>query len=201
MEPVVYRKRQSAISRGEGEWRVEDDALVRVGANGQERRYKWRQIVGVRLCHEPSRSKPFRYVFELQPKHERKIEIDNAHYLSPGNFEDASAEYTPFVRAAVAKLAQVNPRARALIGETPKRYFFLLIGALLGLSLLAFGLIAFPTPLDGLPYASLIKFGIIMLMLPIFWLWVIRAVPKGVALDSIPPRALPPDRRQREPPL
>ena len=62
------------------------------------------------------------------------------------------------------------------------------------LSLLAFGLIAFPTPLDGLPYASMIKFGIIMLMLPIFWLWVIRAVPKGVALDNIPPRALPPER-------
>ena len=67
------------MSRGEGEWRVESDALVRVNASGQERRYKWRQIVGVRLCHEPSRFRPFRYVFELQPKNERKIEIDNAH--------------------------------------------------------------------------------------------------------------------------
>ena len=101
----------------------------------------------------PSRFRPWRYVFELQPRHARKIVIDNAHYVSPGQFEDRSASYTPFVRAALARLAIENPKARALIGETPKRYFFLLLLALLALGGLAFALVAVRTPVDALPYA------------------------------------------------
>jgi len=193
MQLATYRRRRNAISRGEREWRVEDDALVTRGSSGHERRYPWRDIVGVRLCHEPTRGRPNRYVFELQPRHMRKIELDNLHFISRGEFEDRSVSYTPFVRAAVAQLAAKNPKARALIGETPKRYFLLLLGALVGFGALAFALIAFPTPLDGAPFAMLIKLAIILLMLPIFWLWVLRAMPRGVALDDIPERALPPN--------
>ncbi len=50
------------MSRGEREWRVEDDALVSRGVSGHERRYPWRDIVSVRLFHEPSRFRPWRYV-------------------------------------------------------------------------------------------------------------------------------------------
>jgi len=194
MEPVIYRRRRNAISRSEREWRVEPDALVTRGASGLDRRYPWREFVSVRLCFEPTRFKPWRYVFELQPRHRRKIVIDNTHYAGPGNFKDRSDTYTPFVRAALARLAEENPSARALIGETPKRYFFLLLAALVGLGALAYALIAFPTPLDALPFAALAKFAVILLMLPIFWRWVIKAMPRGVALDAIPERALPPSQ-------
>ena len=194
MQPVIYRRRRNAISRGEREWRVEDDALVTVSASGRERRYPWVDIVAVRLCQEPMRGRPFRYVFELQPKHSRKIEIDNAHCVGRGQFEERSDSYTPFVRAALARVAAANPKARALIGETPKRYFFLLLGALLGLGALAFMLAAVQTPIDALPspYDALVKLAIILLMLPIFWRWVLGAMPRGVPIDAIPPRALPP---------
>jgi hypothetical protein len=194
MEPVIYRRRRNAISRAEREWRVEREALVSRGASGIDRRYPWKDMASVRLCHEPTRLKPWRYVFELQPRHKRKIVIDNAHYAGPGVFKDRSDTYTPFVRAAVAQLAEENPNARALIGETPKRYFFLLLVALLGLGVAAFALIAFPTPLDALPFAAMAKFAIILVMLPIFWRWVIKAMPRGVALDEIPERALPPQQ-------
>ena len=192
MEPVQYVSRWGAISRGAREWSVEDDALVTRGASGHERRYRWKDIVSVRLYHEPTRSKPWRYVFELQPKHKRKIEIDNGHFLGGSEYEDRSATYTPFVRAALAQLARANPKAQALIGETPKRYFFLLLCALVLLCALAFGLVTVPTPLDAWPYASLAKLGVILLMLPIFWRWVLRAMPRGYPLDAIPERALPP---------
>jgi len=193
-EPVVYRRRRGAISRSEREWRVEDDALVTRGGSGRERRYLWSDIVSVRLLHDPARSRPWRYVFELQPKHARKIVIDNAHYVGDRVFEERSDEYTPFVRAAVARWAEEHPNGRALIGETPKRYFFLLIGALLALGALAYVLVAVPTPLDALPYSAPIKFGIILLMLPLFWRAVLKVVPRGVAPDQIPDRALPPQR-------
>ncbi|MEZ5955610.1 MAG: hypothetical protein R3C27_00135 [Hyphomonadaceae bacterium] len=196
-EPVVYRRRRSAISRTEREWRVEDDALVTRGASGRERRYRWSDIVSVRLLHDPLRTRPWRYVFELQPKHARKIVIDNAHYAGERTFEERSDSYTPFVRAAVARWAMEHPKGKALIGETPKRYFFLLIGALIALGVLAYVLVAVPTPLDALPYASVIKFGIILLMLPFFWRSVLKSVPRGVSPSEIPERALPPPREGR----
>jgi hypothetical protein len=193
MQPVVYRKRRNRVSRGEREWRVEIDALISQSSTGAVKRYRWKDIVSVRLCAEPARGRPWRYVFELQPKHQRRIIIDNAHYAGEGVFEDRSASYAPFVRSALTALAEANPKARALMGETPKRYFFLLITALLGLGALAFVLAAVRTPLDALPYAGMIKLGIILLMLPVFWVWVVRAMPRGVALDAIPERALPPE--------
>lgn len=192
MVPVIYRKRAGAISRDEREWRVEEDALVCRGGSGQERRHSWRDIVSVRLCHEPSRFRPWRYVFELQPKHDRKIEIDNAHYVGARAYEDRNESYTAFVRAAVDRLEAHKPGMRALIGETPKRYFFLLLAALLAFCALAYALIAVPTPIDHLPYVPLAKLVIILLMLPMLWLWVLGSLPRGVPLDAIPPRALPP---------
>ncbi len=193
MQPVVYRRRRSAVSRSERLWRVEADALVTRGGSGREKRYAWTDIVSVRLRAEPARFRPWRYVFEMQPRHARKIIIDNAHYVGSGKFEDRSVSYTPFVRAALARVAAGNPKARALIGETQKRYFVLLLAALLGLSALALTMVAVRTPLDALPYAGLLKLGVIALMLPIFWRWVIGAMPRGIALDAIPDRALPPE--------
>jgi hypothetical protein len=190
--PVIYRRRRNALSQGEREWRVEEDALVSRGSSGHERRYRWSEIVSVRLCSSPSGACPWRYVFELQPKHQRKIVIDNAHYLGARAFEERSDTYAPFVRAALARWAERHPGGRALIGETPKRYFFLLLTALLALGALAFVLAAVPTPLDSLPFSSLVKLCIILLMLPIFWRWVIGTMPRGVAPGEIPERALPP---------
>jgi hypothetical protein len=194
MAQVIYRRRRAAISRGEREWRVEEHALATRGAAGGERRYPWKDIVNVRLYFEPARARPWRHVFELQPRHGRRIQIDNAHFVRAGEFEDRSASYAPFVRAALARVQAENPRARALIGETQKRYFFLLLAALLGLGALAYALIAMRTPIDSLPYAALVKFGVILLMLPVFWRWVIGAMPRGVALDAVPERAMPPEQ-------
>lgn len=109
-----------------------------------------------------------------------------------GAYEDRSASFTPFVRAALARIAASSPKARALIGETPRRYHFLLLASLLGLAALAVGLIVVRTPIDALPYAAAVKLAVTLLMLPIFWRWVLGAMPRGVALDEIPDRALPP---------
>jgi hypothetical protein len=194
MEPVTYIRRAGRVSRGEREWRVEEDALVTRGASGHERRYRWKDIVSVRLCEEPGRGRPWRFVFELQPKHQRRIEIDNAHFISGGAYEDRSESYTAFVRAALARLTIENPKTRALMGDTPKRYFFLLLTSLIGLAALAIVLTTVRTPLDTLPFANLVKFAVILLMLPVFWRWVLRAMPRGVALNAVPAEALPPTK-------
>lgn len=195
MQPVTYKRRRSVLSRGEREWRIEPDALVMRTPAGAEKATPWRDIVSVRLCQEPARGRPWRYVFELQPRNQRRIRIDNAHSVGRRQYEDRSASYTPFVRAALARIAEHNPKACALMGETPKRYFLLLLGALLALGVLAFLLAAVRTPIDALPapYAALAKLVIILLMLPIFWRWVIGAMPRGVPITELPPRTLPPE--------
>lgn len=192
MHPVIYRKRRNPVSRGEREWCVEDSVLRSVSAGGRERRLAWSDVLSVRLRSRPARARPWRYVFELQSKDGRKTEIDNCHLLSMGAYEDRSASFTPFVRAALARVAACNPKARALIGETPWRYLFLLLASLLGLVGLAIGLIVLRTPIDNLPYAAVVKLAVTLLMLPIFWRWVLGAMPRGVALDEVPDRALPP---------
>lgn len=192
MDPVIYHRRGSAISRSEREWRVEPEALVTRGGSGAEKRYPWADFISIRLCHEPARFKRWRYVFELQPREGAKLVIDNAHCLAPGKFEDRSASYRPFVEAALRRLAEAKPGATALIGETPKRYFFLLLFALVALAAIAFALLLMPTPLDQLPFANVSKFVLVLLMLPIFWALVLRTMPRGVPLDKIPDRALPP---------
>jgi hypothetical protein len=196
MQALEYRRRRGPLSRGERVWRVEDEALVTRGSKGRERRYPWKEIVSVRLYCEPARGRPWRYVFELQPLHHNRIVLDNAHFLSAGVYEDRSESYTPFVRAALAQLAQRNPKARALIGETQKRYFFMLLGALVGVSALAIALIALPTPLDALAFAVWAKLILILVLLPVFLYWVLKAMPRGVPLDAVPERALPPCGRQ-----
>ncbi len=189
---MIYRRRHNALSRGEREWRVEEGGLASIGASGHVRRWAWKDFVSVRLCHAPTRFKPWRYTFEAQFKNGDKVSIDNGHYIGPGRFEDRSAGYTPFVQALLERLGEANPKLRALIGETQKRYFFLLLGALLGLCALAYVLVAVQTPLDALPFAGAVKLVLILAMLPVFWRWVARAMPRGVALDAIPERALPP---------
>lgn len=180
------------MSRGEREWRVEETVLRSVSAGGRERRLVWSDVVSVRLRRCPARARPWRYVFTLQSKDGRKTEIDNCHLVSMGAYEDRSASFTPFVRAALARIAASSPKARALIGETPKRYLFLLLISLLGLAALAVGLTVVRTPLDSLPYAAAVKLGVTLLMLPLFWRWVLGAMPRGVTLDQVPDRALPP---------
>jgi hypothetical protein len=192
MQPVTYRRRRNALSRGEREWRVEEDALVSVGSSGTEKRYPWAEMQNVRLCAVPARFRRWRHVFELQPRRGGKLVIDNANYLGPGRYEERSDAYGAFVRAAIDRLSAAKPGMRALIGETPRRYFFLLLVALLVLCVAAYILIAVPTPIDDLPYAMLIKLGLVLLMLPVFWRWVLGAMPRGVPLTDIPERALPP---------
>lgn len=191
MQPVVYRRRRNAITRSEREWRVEEDALVSVGGSGVEKRYPWAEIQSVRLCAAPGRFRRWRYVFELQPRRGGKLVIDNASYLGPGRYEERSNAYGDFVRAAIARLRIAKPSMRALIGETPRRYFFLLLVSLIALCAAAYVLIAVRTPIDDLPYAMLIKLALVLLMLPVLWR-VLSAVPRGVAITEIPERALPP---------
>jgi hypothetical protein len=193
MQAISYRRRRGPVSRGEREWRVGDDALVMVSPSGGEKRTPWKDVIGVRLYREELRRRPWRYAFELHTRQGGRIVIDNAHWTGGSDYEDRSASYTPFVRAAIARIAVANPKARLLTGETQKRYFFLMLMSLLAIAALAFALLLIPTPLDATSFAAPVKLGLILLLLPLFWLGDLRSLPRGAPLDCVPERALPPE--------
>jgi hypothetical protein len=192
MQSIAYRRKRGAASRGEWEWRAEESALAMRTPGGGERRVPWKDVIGVRLYHEASRHRPWRYAFELHTRQGARIIIDNAHCRAARDYEDRSDTYAPFVRAALSRIAVANPKVRLLVGETQKRYFFIMLAALLAMSALAFALIAVRTPLDATPYAMPAKLGLILLLLPVFWLGVFRFMPRGVPLDQAPEHVLPP---------
>jgi hypothetical protein len=193
-QTITYRRRRGRVSRGEREWRVGDDALVMASPSGGEKRTPWKDVIGVRLYHEQMRNRPWRYAFELHTKQGARIIIDNAHWIAGNDYEDRSATYSSFVRAAIARIATANPKARLLTGETQKRYFFLMLVSLLAIAALACALLLIPTPLDSTPYAAPVKLGAILLLLPVFWFGVLRSMPRGAPLDAVPERALPPEQ-------
>jgi hypothetical protein len=163
---------------------VEDDALVMRNPAGHEQRTRWKDVVGVRLYREASRHRPWRYAFELHTRQGARIIIDNAHCRARRDYEDRSESYTPFVRAALSRIAAANPSVRLLIGETQKRHFILMLLGLLGVCALALALIA--APLD-----PPVKLGLLLLLLPAFWLGMFRFMPRGVPLDQAPDHVLP----------
>lgn len=192
MASVVYCRRPGVVSRREEEWRADDDALVVSAGGGRERKIAWKDIIGVRLYHEALSRRPWRYAIELHTRQGARIIIDNAHCCTRRDYENRSDSYTPFVRAVLAHIGAANPKARLLLGETQKRYFFLMLAALLTMCLLAYALIGVRTPLDATPYAAAVKFGVFLVALPLLWLGVLRVMPRGLPLDQCPERALPP---------
>lgn len=192
-ETITYSRRRDTVSGGEREWRIDDDALVMRRPGGGEKRTPWKDVLGVRLYHEALRNRPWRYAFELHTRQGNRIVIDNAHCVASSQFEERSSRYTPFVRAALARIAAANPKARLLIGETQKRYFFLMLMGLLAIAGLALALMVIPTPLDATPLALPVKLGLVLSLLPLFWIGVLRSLPRGAALDAVPDRALPPE--------
>jgi hypothetical protein len=198
---IIYSKRQSVFTKEEHEWRVEVDALVikappgkapsRKELSSAESSISWKDVVNVRLAYAPGRFQKWRYVFVLQPKTGRKIEIDNSHYSGFAEFEDRSDTYVPFVRAALERIRDQAPQARAQIGSGIVSYVLNLLFVSAMFTILAILLIVIPTPLDFLSFSSFIKLGIIMVFLPVLYRWITKARPRGIKLDDIPPDALP----------
>jgi hypothetical protein len=188
---VAYRKRQNLFEATETEWRAEDDALIVTDASGKVIRLPWQEVAGIRLAYAPTRAKTWRYVFVLHFRNGRKIDIDNAHFAGIGNFEDRSETYVPFVRAALARIRALAPEARARAGSATMSYVLNLGFVVLSFGLLAFVLFTLPTPLDYLSGSSFIKLGIVIILVPVLFRWVVKARPRGIRLDALPKDALP----------
>ena len=161
---MIYRRRHNALSRGSA------SGVSRTGAGvrrrfGHVRRWAWKDFVSVRLCHEPTRFKPWRYTFHAQFKSGEKWSSIMAIMSAPAALKNGAR----LTRRSCALLARLHKPTRTSANrETQKRYFFMVLGALVGLCGLAYVLVVARTPLDGLPFSGALKLPDLA-MLPLFW--------------------------------
>ena len=177
---TTYSKRENAFEKGEHVWRVEDDCLIWTRPGGESLTLLWKDVGAVRAAFAPTRLKTWRHVFELTTRRGAKLVIDNAHFKSVGDFEDRSPSFIPFVLACADRVAAQSPDAKARVGAGPASYFGQLVFLLGMMALLAFVLIALPTPLGWL---VLVKLALIAFMLPVAAVWAVRARPRTAPLS------------------
>ncbi len=191
-QPTVharYAKRDNLFTKTPREWRIEEDALVERAPDGTERRLAWKTAARVQISFSPTRVKPWRYVFRLWPDAGERIEIDNVDFKGFADFADSSAAFTPFVHAALQRVAAARPEAEVLTGTAWLAYA---AGVLFGggsLVLLAFVIFALPIG-AGWPPTALIKLVIIAFMLPTFFKWVMKSKPRTFKIGAVPDLAL-----------
>jgi hypothetical protein len=188
---TAYRKRESLLEKAEREWRVEPHALVLRTAEGKEMAYPWRDVSRVRLRYAPTRLKTWRYTFDVAFKNGVDWSIDNAHFASIGDFEDRSATYAPFVRAALARIKAEAPQAKIYTGTSPISFaaqVAMVAVAFLGLAALFLTIPVFET---SNVWWVVFKLAIIAAMIPPFVKWVRTNVPRAISPDAIPEDALP----------
>ncbi|MDO9335252.1 MAG: hypothetical protein Q7T61_02525 [Caulobacter sp.] len=177
---TTFSKRDNAFERGEHVWRVEDDCLIWTRPGGDSLTLLWKDVGAVRAAFAPTRWKRWRHIFELTTRKGATLLVDNAHFKSVGDFEDRSASFVPFVLACIDRVVALAPDARARVGAGPVSYGLQLAFLLGMMALLAFVLIALPTPLGWL---ILVKLALIAILAPVAVLWAVRAWPRAVALS------------------
>jgi len=177
---TTYSKRENAFEKGEHVWRVEDDCLVWTRPGGDSLTLLWKDVGAVRAAFAPTRWKTWRHVFELTTRKGARLLIDNAHFKSVGDFEDRSPSFIPFVIACIDRVVALAPDARASVGAGPLGDFGQLAFMLGMMALLAFVLVALPTPLGWL---VIVKMALIAFMLPAAAVWAVRSRPRTVPLS------------------
>ena len=179
---IVYRKRENLFESGEREWRAEDDALVCRKPDGKEPKLLWRDVALVRLRQYPTAAKPWLHEFHIETPR-TQVTLDNCHFLGVGNFEDRSATYTPFVRAALERIRAEAPNVRVRIGATGGGYFGALAVAVLGLLALAGALFLIPLPAP-LPLVIIVKLGVIAYAASMMPRWLRANRPREATLEE-----------------
>lgn len=179
---TVYRKRENFFEKSEREWRVEDDRLVCRKPDGKEPRLSWRDVTLVRLRAFPTAVKPWLHQFHLETPRAR-VTIDNCHFQGIASFEDRTSTYTPFVRAALARIAAESPNVRVQTGSTGTVFWGSLAVAGAGFAALATALLLVPMPAPP-PLVVIVKLGVLIYAAAMLPRWIRANRPREATLED-----------------
>ncbi len=190
---IQYAKRNTRFDRQDCGWWVDGDYLYESDGRGREWRTHLGDVLEVQTAPAPARFRPWRHQTVLGLRNSRRIEIDNAHYVGTANYEDRSELYAPFVRELIHVVAAKAPYAKARRGASYLGYITMLAFVVVLIGLV--GVLLFLLPIDGVPGVVWIKAGLVALMAPPLFAWVLKSRPSGMSLSELPPGAFPEIKR------
>ncbi len=186
---IQYAKRNTRLDKQDCGWWVDGDYLYETDGRGREWRTHLGDVLEVQTAPAPAKFRPWRHQTVLGLRNSRRIAIDNAHYLGTANYEERSAAYAPFVRQLIEVITEKAPYAKARRGASYLGYVAMLafVAVLIGLV----ATLVFLLPIEGVPGIVWIKAGLVALMAPPLFAWVVKSRPTGMRLADLPPGALP----------
>lgn len=190
--PPTYIARANVLEY-EAIWRLGPDALELQGGPtaGPDviLRFPYRDIVDVRLSYAPSRVDSGRYRCDLRTRSGQRLAILSTHYAGIADFEDRASTYVPFVRALVARVADVNPSASFRRGKRPFAYWseLIFLTVMVAILVLVLSLVGFG-PLSDVTWAKLF---IVLGSIPLLIVYTRKNWPGSFKPDAIPDDLLP----------
>jgi hypothetical protein len=155
-------------------------ALNEVGVDSNVGLLPYKNITAIHLSFEPTKYYINIYKCAIIAKN-RSFTLSNRRYISIGNFDYQSADYTTFVRALHTNLTQQNTEFTC--GKNKSRYWLELPIAIIGFSILFFTISAYATPIVGVLFLAIILYKLV----PYYK----RNKPKTYTPNNLPTNLLP----------
>ena len=99
---LTYSTRRNAFEKNQTEWRLDGDTFIIRDHKGRETRENLANVVSVRLAYTPTQYQEWRHVMVLNFRDGKSKTVENSNFKGPGEFENRSKDYSPFVLAVVA---------------------------------------------------------------------------------------------------
>jgi hypothetical protein len=170
-------------------WRLRGDVLwMRAEGGGEGCPIPLSSLTGIRLVFSPTRVQTNRYRCLLYNAGGRIATIQNEHYKGVMSFEDRTASYLELVNAVIRRTAMVNSGCKFFSGSTWLGYASSVTVLVISFALLAGVLYLMP---GGISSLVVVKLLLILVYLPVAWLWIKRNKPATFPPDAIPVDLLP----------
>jgi hypothetical protein len=187
---LTYSTRRNMFEKNQTEWRLDGDTFTVRDHKGQETRENLAAVVSVRLAYTPTQYQEWRHVMVLNFRDGKSKTVENSNFKGPGEFENRSRDYSPFVLAVVQKIQKLSPSAIARTGSGPVFYWTAI--SILGLLFAGLAVLLFFVPVDKISGSAWLKFGLLIVILPVLFLWARKSYPKSAKLSELSTVSLPP---------
>jgi len=188
---IDYRKRESLLEKTERIYRLTDDEIQMVRPDGYTWGLKLADIDTIRVAYAPTRAKTNRYLATIIDRKKGKLQYDNMHFAGVADFEDRSVAFSEFTMFVIDRVRSSSPTAKLMAGAPAASYFGQLFFVAAVFFVMALVIFALPVNFGNLAITVFIKAGVIIVLLPFLFKWIVKGRPRQIAFDAIPENYLP----------
>lgn len=177
---MIYTKKHRVRDRAETSYRLSGTVITRTDADGRTEVFELADLRSLRLSQLPLQKLADRCQIEFDLG-DKRLRIDNVHRDGIASF---SARYPQFRTFVIAAMRACDPTMKVQLGSPRGRYLATVFATaliLLGVFYVALFTPAFTAMLSGM---TVVKFALVMLLIPGFIVWARRARPRVLQLHD-----------------